>query len=202
MRRRTKSTERQQEQEEDFAGVAADHSATRKFSSLSGPIVLFALSFPCRSTNAITDPHAGQESGDYVAPVGLTDKIIRGAAGDPPRVARSTPIHRAKTSSVTAVKVKVKSSLRQGPGGWEIVVRSQGHGSGAGYGLLCSYGLQCSHGHGGFRPVVRGTFEQFKTRLLRVVGRERPEGEGSVRRAVHRAVRGACFALAPQYGPP
>ena len=53
----------------------------------------------------------------------------------------------------------------------------------------------------GFWPVVRGTFEQFKTRLLRVVGRERPEGEGSVRRAVHRAVRGACFALAPQYGP-
>ena len=33
MRRRTKSTERQQEQEEDFAGVAADHSATRKFST-------------------------------------------------------------------------------------------------------------------------------------------------------------------------
>ena len=97
------------------------------------------------------------------------------------RVTRSTPIHRAKTSSVTAVKVKVKSSLRQGPGGWEIVDRSQGHGRGAGYGRLCSCGLQCSHGHGGFRPVVRGTFEQFKTRLLRVVGRKRLGGEGSIR---------------------
>ena len=34
---------------------------------------------------------------------------------------------------------------------------------------------------GGFRPVVRGTFEQFKTRLLRVVGRGRLGGEGSIR---------------------
>ena len=33
----------------------------------------------------------------------------------------------------------------------------------------------------GFWPVVRGTFEQFKTRLLRVVGRERLGGEGSIR---------------------
>ena len=61
----------------------------------------------------------------------------------------------------------------RGPGGWEIVVRSQGQGSGAGNGLQRS--------RGGFRPVVRGTFEQFKTRLLRVVGRERLGGEGSIR---------------------
>ena len=61
----------------------------------------------------------------------------------------------------------------QGPGGWEIVVRSQGQGSGAGYRLQRLRGGSC--------PVVRVTFEQFKTRLLRVVGRRRLGGEGSIR---------------------
>ena len=114
------------------------------------------LSFPCRSTNAITDRARRPRVRRFSRPgwVKRQDHPRR-RRSYAKRVTRSTPIHRAKTSSVTAVKVKVKSSLRQGPGGWEIVVRSQGQGSGAGYGRLCSYGLQCSHGHGGFRPVVQ-----------------------------------------------
>ena len=70
----------------------ADHSVTRRFKSLSGPIILSALSFPFRSTNAITDPNAGHESGDQSAPVGSSDKIIRGHAGVTPRELRGVPL--------------------------------------------------------------------------------------------------------------
>ena len=56
------------------------------------PSFLSALSFPCRSTNAITDPHAGHESGDQSAPVGSSDKIIRGHAGDSSRELRGVPL--------------------------------------------------------------------------------------------------------------
>ena len=113
MRRRTKSTERQQEQEEDFAGVAADHSATRKFSSLSGPIRSVRSIFPV----PIDERHHRSARRPRVRRLHRPGWIDR---QDHPRrrrrfakrVARNTPIHRAKTSSVTAVKIKVKSSLR------------------------------------------------------------------------------------------
>ena len=91
----------------------ADHSVTRKFKSLSGPIILSALSFPVpideRHHRSARRPRVRRskrpgwiERQDHPRPRRRFAK----------RVARSTPIHRAETSSVKAVKVKVKSSLR------------------------------------------------------------------------------------------
>jgi len=105
-----------------------------------------------------------------------------------------TPIHRAETSSVKAVKVKVKSSLRaKGPGGWEIVDRGQGQGSGAGNGLPRSRGGICQSSEGPSSSSRQGCYVSWEGNAW--------EERAPSACAVHRAVRGACFALAPQYGP-
>ena len=110
------------------------------------------------------------------------------------RVARSTPIHRAETSSVKAVKVKVKSSLRaKGPGGLEIVVRSQGQGSGAGRRRACSHVGSGQSSEGPSSSSRQGCYVSWEGGVW--------EERAPSACAVHRAVRGACFALAPQCGP-
>ena len=102
----------------------ADHSVTRKFKSLSGPIILSALSFPV----PIDERHHRSARRPRVRRSKRPGWIKRQDHPRPrrrfaKRVARSTPIHRAETSSFKAVKIKdqVKCTIKE-RGGWQIVV--------------------------------------------------------------------------------
>ena len=111
VRRKTKSTQRWLQQKEDFAALRRSKRNREIYEFIRPTVWLLYLSrndprTPSRISTQATSP--------ATTPPRL-DRETRSSAATPEfakRVARSTPIHRAETSSVNAVRIKDKTSLR------------------------------------------------------------------------------------------